>query len=218
MIWGYSVRRNPAYLLILGMIFILSALGLAGYNLYFDASAGESSRTVVEELEAEVLSNNDVIFEEAAYTVSAETKNYDPHLPQIEYTYMPIKIIKGIEYCGIVWIPSIDLELPIADNWDYTKMKSSPIRYYGSAYMNDLVVCAHNNKSQFGNIKELNNGDEVVIVDAEGRVFKYEVQKIETVQKTSVEYVTHSEYDLALVTCTIGGGARVAVFCNRPSA
>lgn len=55
-------------------------------------------------------------------------------------------------------------------------------------------------------------------MDAEGRVFKYEVQKIETVQKTSVEYVTHSEYDLALVTCTIGGGARVAVFCNRPSA
>ena len=131
------------------------------------------------------------------------------------YINMPIKVIEGVNYIAMLSIPDLDLELPIRASWDMEGLKYSPGRFTGSAYMGDLVICAHNFSQHFGRLKDLEVGSEILLVDMEGNLFRYQVEKTETLQPDEVEEMTQSEYDLSLFTCTLGGATRVTVRCRQ---
>ncbi len=100
-------------------------------------------------------------------------------------------------------------------DWDYTKLKKAPCRYAGSAYHDDLVICAHNYRKHFSRIKWMNSGDAVNFTDTDGNVFHYAVADVEVLNPMATEAMTSGDWDLTLFTCTTGGQTRFALRCDR---
>ena len=132
--------------------------------------------------------------------------------PEIE---MPEQEIGGIGYIATLEIPQLDVELPVAGQWKESTARMAPCRYMGSAYTKDLILCAHNYKSHFGNLPNLSAGDEIFLTDMEGNRFEYLVEDFEIMDGTAIEQMRHGDWDLTLFTCTAGGHSRFAVRCRQ---
>ena len=207
-------------LILLGTVLILGALGLTIWNMYDENRARSSTETVVEELQVK---QSVSLIPEPAVPVDTETvipEGTTPEEQEIpDYRLdpsreMPIRTVKGKNYVGVLSIPTLGLELPVIQQWNYSNLRTAPCRYTGSPYSNNLVIAAHNYMSHFGNLKKLCTGDPVVFTDMEGNIFRYEVAVLETLQPTAVEEMTSSQWPLSLFTCTVGGKLRVTVRCD----
>lgn len=97
----------------------------------------------------------------------------------------------------------------------YPKLKIAPCRYAGSAYLNNLVIAAHNYERHFGGLKRLTVGDAVRFTDVDGNVFNYTVVELEQLEPYQAAEMRSGEWDLTLFTCTLGGQHRVTVRCVR---
>lgn len=182
-----------------GIVMIVAALGLAGYNFHQEKLAEQTSEEILEKFR----------FEEVEDLAENELPDYERH-PEKE---MPAIQIDGNSYIGILEIPAYNLELPVMADWSYPKLRVAPCRYAGSVYTNDLIVAAHNYSRHFGQIKNLLSGDEIRFWDVNGNCFIYEVAEIEELGSTAVEEMEAGEWDITLFTCTYGGRARVTVRC-----
>lgn len=206
-----QIKKSSLVLIVLGTVCVAAALLLFLYNMWDDARAGIQVNEEKERLIAVVLPQS------SAVRISPEKQAAEEEELTEEEVYleMPVKEMDGVEYAAVLSIPSLSLELPVRNEWSYSGLQSSPCRYTGSAFMNDLVICAHNYSQHFGRLKDLEIGSDVLLVDMEGNLFQYRVALIETIMPTDVEKMTDSEYDLSLFTCTLGGQTRVTVRCLR---
>ena len=132
--------------------------------------------------------------------------------PEIE---MPEQEIDGMGYIATLEIPKLNVELPVASQWRESTARTAPCRYMGSAYTKDLILCAHNYKSHFGNLPDLSAGDEIFLTDMEGNRFEYLVEDFEIMDGTAIEQMQQGDWDLTLFTCTVGGRSRFAVRCRQ---
>ena len=189
--------------MIVGILLILGALALLGYNQWDANRADKASQEALGKLE-----------ETLTETIEDNTEEeIQPELdPEQEMT---VTDIDGWGYIGYLSIPSIGLALPVMSEWSYPKLKISPCRQFGSSRTDDLVIAAHNYESHFGKIGTLALGDEVRFTDMDGIENHYTVSAIEVHDPTDVEAVEHSGHDLVLYTCTYGGKTRIVVFCDR---
>lgn len=144
----------------------------------------------------------------------AEPPQYLLH-PEME---MPTTETEGNEYIGVLEIPALALSLPVISEWSYPNLKLAPCRFEGSAYLDNLIIAAHNYRSHFGRLKTLCAGDEVLFTDAEGNVFCYTVTVLEIVKGNDLETLESGDWDLTLFTCTLVGTTRVVVRCERVQA
>ena len=124
---------------------------------------------------------------------------------------MPEETVNGVDYIGVLRIPVLELELPVISRWSYPNLQIAPCRYGGSAYLDDLIICAHNYSSLFGSLKSLQPGDTVTFTDVDGNEFCYEVVEVETLLPGAVEEMESGDWDLTLFTCTVGGQNRVTI-------
>lgn len=194
------MKRKGTIWIVTGLLLIAAALCLTAYNLWDDIRAAREVEAAVERLEigepGEAL---------PAYLL-------DPNMP------MPVKTIDGLDYVGELLLPTLELELPVLNEWSYPLLQISPCRYAGSAYLDNLVIAAHNYNKHFGQIKNLALGDAVQFKDMDGNVFTYQVDEITTLEPTAVEEMTSGEWDMTLFTCTLGGQSRVTVRCVKAPA
>ena len=197
-------KASPGVIcVLLGVVLLLAALGLYGYNRWEDAQAGAEAQTVVQDLQEKVVEQT----QSAASAPAIDTSSLDPELPVVE--------LDGYEYVGTVSIPAIGIDLPVMSEWSYPRLKIAPCRQFGSSRTDDLVIAAHNYESHFGKLTSLTAGDSVTFTDMDGIVNEYVVNKVEVLDPHSVEEVEHSGYALVLYTCTYGGKTRIVVFCDR---
>ena len=204
-------KKSKGNLLItLGVLMILGALGLTGYNFWDAARAGQEAEQITDQMIEEISENLQDDKTAAPYV--------DPDTP------MPVKMIDGYEYIGILEIPSEGLSLPVMKEWDYTRLKISPCRFTGSYYADDLVICAHNYSSHLGALLQIGIGEDVYFTSVEGLTIHYIVTNRETVEPTAVEQMIENtgnsetsllDWDLTLFTCNLGGQTRCAVRCSR---
>ena len=131
-------------------------------------------------------------------------------VPGIE---MPGEKVNGHEYIGTLSIPSLGLKVPVQRNWSYENLSVSPCRYSGSAYADNLAIIAHT--YHFGKLSSLALDATVTFTDMENNVFRYVVREKNTISPNDANEIAHSGYDLTLVTCTLSGTKRVAVYCER---
>lgn len=206
-------RVVSAVLISLGSLLIVAAFLLVGYNIWDDNRARESVDHILSQLES---------MRPAATPTpavpSTPSDGEEPSLP--DYVLdpnreMPTVEIDGYRYIGTLRIPSLELELPIMETWDYTRIQIAPCRFTGSVYLHNMILCAHNYTSHFGRLKNLVPGDAVEFTDMDGNVFHYEVAETETLAKTAVEEMQSGGWDLTLFTCTVGGVSRVTVRCTE---
>ena len=179
----------------LGVLCILSAIGFVAYNRWEDMNAKDVAQDFLEDVQS-------IINEEQS------------EQPLLNDTKMATVEVDGYDCIGILSVPVLDLELPVLTDWSYAKLKKAPCHYYGTYYEKDFVIAAHNYKSHFGRLSELQAGDIVVFTDVSGTVHYYEVVILETLPKNATKEMITSGFDLSLYTCTLGGGSRVTVRCN----
>ena len=203
------MKRLGTFLMILGIILVTGALGLIVYNRLEDNRAGEESSSALDMLK-------EYISENAGETTIVTTLDdgVQPDINVDDIYNMPTFYNGVYDFIGYIQIPSLDLELPILDHWDYERLNVSPCRYYGSIKTNDLVLAGHNYSKHFGNLKLLQLGDKVLFYDPEGKVYIYEVADVQLVDPMEVGHVLDSKHDLALFTCTLNSQSRVTVFCD----
>ena len=190
-----------------GLLLIAAALALAAYNVI---DAQRAARSAAQALEA--LSQTTAVSTaepEQASADDAPAYLADPEMP------MPTVSFDGNDYIGRVDIPSLGLSLPVISEWSYPRLKIAPCRYTGSAYLDNLIIAAHNYSSHFGNLNRLNTGDTVTFTDVDGNQFTYAVSLIEDLPGTAIEEMQAGEWDLTLFTCTLGGRSRITVRCER---
>lgn len=193
------MRKKGTFFIVVGVLMMSAAIALTLSNLNEDIEAEKNSSYALER-----------IVDEMGDYVAPEQSEYE------NLTEMPVLIDEGREYIAVISIPSLDVELPVQSEIDLNKLKYSPCRYTGCAYTSDLVIGAHNYINHFGRLKNLSVGDEVVLVDMLGNVFRYEVFEIEQLYPEEItEMTTRTNWDLTLFTCTPGGRTRVTVRCVR---
>lgn len=140
----------------------------------------------------------------------APTGKLYERVPGIE---MPGEKVNGHEYIGTLSIPSLGLKVPVQRNWSYENLSVSPCRYSGSAYADNLAIIAHT--YHFGKLSSLALDATVTFTDMENNVFRYVVREKNTISPNDANEIAYSGYDLTLVTCTLSGTKRVAVYCER---
>ena len=140
----------------------------------------------------------------------APTGKLYERVPGIE---MPGEKVNGHEYIGTLSIPSLGLKVPVQRNWSYENLSVSPCRYSGSAYADNLAIIAHT--YHFGKLSSLALDATITFTDMENNVFRYVVREKNTISPNDANEIAHSGYDLTLVTCTLSGTKRVAVYCER---
>lgn len=199
--------KKGRFLIITGLVFIAAAMILTIYNFLDNYRAGAASKTALESLISMIEDENGRLGELSDGTY----KDYelDPDMA------MPVNNIDGIDYIGVLRISSIGIELPVISEWSYNNLKVAPCRYAGSAYKDDMVICAHNYDIHFGRLRSLSYGDIVSFTDVDGNEFTYEVIDIETLKPNAIEEMTQDEGDLTLFTCTFSGSSRVTIRCLK---
>ncbi|MDO4732897.1 MAG: sortase [Bacillota bacterium] len=202
-------NKSASFLFVLGLLLIVAALFLIMHNCREARQAELNSQLLLEELQ----SRSTVPGEDADPLAPTDPTPPDYQLnPNME---MPLLEIDGAEYIGTLEIPSLGLELPIRSQWSYEALKSSPCRYSGSAYLDDLIIAAHNYGAHFGGLKQLCLGEAVFFTDIDGNRFSYEVSGLEILQAGDVELMESGDWDLSLFTCSLGGSSRVTLRCQR---
>ncbi len=189
--------KRSIFLLVMGALCLLGALGLTGYNVWDEQRA---SRSVVES--AEQLST----------VIRPKAESDQLLLPQ-EQAVMPTVPLDGNNYIGVLEIPTLGLSLPILDECTDSLLKVAPCRYAGNLY-DGLIIAGHNYVSHFKKLSQLAPGDAVRFTDVDGNVWEYTVTTTEIISGYDVEGMEEGDWDLTLFTCTYGGQDRVTVRCT----
>lgn len=187
--------------MVVGVGMILGALSLALYNAWDEKRASSSVADILPQVEQ-------VIEKNSGKQVGRPNTGDE----------MATVVIDGNEYIGILEIPSIGTNLPVLSSWSYPLLKISPCRYSGSVGGGALVIAAHNYAGHFAKLVDMEEDDHVYFTDVNGIVYKYAVAEVTTLQKTQIEEMKSSEWDLTLFTCDYRGRLRIAVRCKMMTA
>lgn len=215
-------RKIAISFMAVGILLIGFAMGLLIYNNYENQKARESSDLLVESIrllieEDQENKNNPAGTDSSlGNTISrgiSENESEEPISDPFDEE-MKIEEIDGYGYIGYLSIPSLGLDLPVMSEWDYSRLKIAPCRYYGSTKTDNLVIAAHNYKGHFGYLKNLQAGDLVMFTDMDSEVYYYNVDLVESLMPTDVDKVKDCGNDLVLYTCTYGGAERIVVRCS----
>lgn len=199
------MKGNPIskILIALGSVCIVAAFGIVAMNMQEQQSGEESAKAALVPLKAEIPPQETI--QEEMIPDYILNPNMD----------MPEVVIDDVAYIGYLEIPALELELPVITETTYRYLNIAPCRYSGSAYLDDLVIGAHNYKGHFRYLKDLTYGDEVIFTDVDGNVFTYQIANMETLNPTQVEELTAGEWPLTLYTCTVGGRTRLIIRCEK---
>lgn len=186
--------------IIVGTVLLLAALSLVLWNKHESDAAYEKAQSALADLKNKMPSAT--VDRKDSLDLIEEEKGY---VPTIE--------VDGKKYLGVVYIPSIDTELPVINEWNYDNLAVAPCRYYGSIAENNLIIAAHNYATFFDKIQNLNPGDIIIFVTAAGIKYEYEVSTTEIIDGGNPARMKSDfdSWDLTLFTCTWSGYSRVTI-------
>ena len=195
--------------IILGICCLIAAVGFIAYNHWEEEQAQNTSKNILQDVQENILDNPQ---EESS--PEEDDRDESLEIPVDIPQEMLTTQVSGYDCIGVLSIPVLELELPVLTDWSYAKLKIAPCHYFGSCYEKDFVIAAHNYRSHFGRLSELQPKDLVLFTDISGTVYCYEVVLLETLPGNATEEMITSGFDLSLYTCTSGGSNRVTVRCN----
>lgn len=209
-------RFAGTLLIILGFLCLLAAGLFVRFNYMTQENAGAQAKQVLMNLEipreTALMQPEDRILDAAAPTIVAEEIPDYVLNPEMD---MPEKEVDGVAYIGALSIPSLEIDLPIISITTKSLLRIAPCRYTGTAYLDNLVIGAHNYSTHFGRIKNLSYGDLIEFTDMDGNLFVYRVADMEVLNPDQVEDLCSGQWPLTLYTCTVGGRTRVTVRCDK---
>ena len=175
-------KKTAIILIVIGIAFIFSAVLLFAFNEITSYRTAQETAKILSSLENTMLEDIDI---------PADASNGT----------MPTRLVDGINIVGVLSIPALEIEVPVAAEWSYENLRKSACRYSGTIEDGRLIILAHNYSRHFGNLKNAAVGDEV--------------QFMELLNKNELDKLTASDSDLTLFTCTYGGQKRIVVRCMK---
>lgn len=211
-----SKSSSGRFLVLIGALLMVGALGYTGYNIWLQYDAGKSSQNALDSLKEVANTATSPLIsygneQEEITGTNVETDAVKVPDPEKE---MPEKLVDNVPYIGVLEIPALELELPVISETTYPYLKIAPCRFYGSAYSNDLVIGGHNYDTHFAKIDDLAAGESITFTDMDGNVFYYQVSHSEVIDPNASELLCDGSYALTLYSCTTGGRARVMTRCE----
>lgn len=191
-------KKRACALLLVGLLLILSALGIHLAQIRQDAVAGQTSALLLQQLELNRLPVTSI-----------------EQLPEqaVSDALLPPRQYMGYSMIGSLKISSVGIRLPVLGNWNEEMLKVAPCLYRGSLSGGNMIIMGHNYKSHFTPLRKVQLGDEVVFTNTDGKVFRYRVEAIEILHRNEGEKLD-SEYPLSIFTCTPGGINRFVARCQ----
>ena len=209
MLFGRSGRcgRRTRVFAALGLACVAAAAALTLHNLATQDRAADAAEQNLSALRVTMPLEATGVTTDAA---AAQLPDYqlNPDMP------MPTAEIDEVAYIGVLSLPTLKLELPVAAELSDATLYKAPCCYAGSPYQDNLIIAAHNYRRHFGPIHRLRAGDAVTFTDMDGNVFRYTVAETEVLQPEDVERMLSTDYALTLFTCTLGGQQRITVRCT----
>lgn len=184
----------------LAAIVMVLALMLSSNNISKDKKAETRSKDILKKL--------DYIIEDRPISQSS---GFSPQ------RQMPSIKIGKYSYIGELIIEKEALRLPVMEKWDYERLEIAPCRYSGSIYTKDMVIIAHNYKSHFAVLNDLNQGDKLEFIDVEGKKYKYKLSQAQIFSPDQVNTIidrSDQNWDLTLFTCNFLGDKRLTLRFN----
>ena len=220
------MHKKGSVLIAMGLLLLAAALWLTAYNIWDGRRADQAAQSALQSLRAQVpgLAPTTTLADitqpapqpeeaQAAAETAEPTEPTEPTLPgQRE---MPTVEVNGYRYIGELDVPSLELSLPVMEEWDYDRLKIAPCRFSGNVYEDNLVICAHNYPTHFSPLKYAPIGTQIKFTDAEGTEFYYTITSIDTIGPNDVEGMLSGDWDLTLFTCNTSGQTRCTIRCER---
>ena len=127
-------------------------------------------------------------------------------------------IYNGYEVCAKLEIPAISLETNILSEYSEEALKISPTKFWGvdANEIGNFCIVGHNfiNDNMFHDLKKLQIGDNLFIIDNEIGKVEYEIFEIYKVLPEDVsplDAVTTNEREVTLITCTSDSKERIII-------
>lgn len=197
--------------IVLGLLLLAGALVLFLHNWVEAVEAGKTAELIRETLSGDISDTEEDSDGGIAWNPGGRDEN-GTIVPE-----MPVSVVDGNSYIGIIDCPAEKISLPVLLDWSYDNLRIAPCRYTGSVYTDDMVICAHNYMTHFAFLLRLGIGADIYFTSANGDVFHYIVSNKETLKPTEIEAMTDpgQGWDLTLFTCFYGGRTRCAVRCVK---
>lgn len=197
-----QINRKGRIPMCIGAVLICAAILLSLYNIIDNKRAENAAKRALELLK----------FNQCQIT---NQNNFIPDYILNPDMDLPIQTIENSKYIGVLYLPTLNLTLPVIDTCDNSSLRKAPCRYSGTPYKRNMIIAAHNYTIHFAKIGQLKYEDEVSFKDLDGNVFKYKVREIETIKENDVEGMKSGHCDLTLFTCNYSGRARVTIRCEQ---
>ena len=120
--------------------------------------------------------------------------------------------VMGYDVLGTLRIPSVDIDLPVLNDWSYDLLTVAPCRYSGSIETGDLVILGHSYRTHLRPLRQVQPGDSVELTDAAGTVHRYVVAETEILRGSDGSLLP-SGYPLTIFTCTADSKHRFLARC-----
>lgn len=198
--------------MLLGVLMILASAGFWGVNALEERQAGIAAEQAANILKKEIAdARSGELSEETGISGDIDSAVLEGD------ESITATLLSG-DYMGILSLPDLGLELPVAAQWSYPALRKTPCRYSGSVEEENLVILAHNYERHFGGLKRLKPGARITFTSLDGGETVYEAVDIRTLGPDQAEEMLEGDWQLLLFTCTYGGENRVAVWCRKTNA
>ena len=189
-------------LMALGLVMLVGAALTGGRNWCEDRAGAFHCEAVLEELQERI--------------VPGESAPSGASLPVGAPADETIVTVDGERYCGVLEIPKIGVNLPVAADYSAARLHQNVCRYQGTLAGGDMILCAHNTRPFFARLHEVFEGDVLYFVDGRGVSYELVVSAVETIDGQAMEALLDREetWNLSLFTCTPGGRMRYVVRCR----
>ena len=202
-------KQLGSILMWLGIACIFGSATLVVHNNHVDEKAKVEAESILMRVEKQrPITNATVVQDIDTGTLTiTDTADYTRKMPEI--------VVDAHSYIGSLEIPTLNLALPILDEWNEADSKVAPCRYVGAINDGNLIIAGHNYKSHFRRLSTLQTGDIVRFTDVDGTVISYCVNELLTLNKFDTAEMVSGDWDLTLFTCTLSRQDRVVVRCIR---
>lgn len=197
-------KRIANLLIICGILCILAALGFAIANEYSNYRSSKISNETVARINAAVGETEEI----------TDGNDNEEYIEPEDADELPVVEIDGINYIGVLYFETLDMEMPVIAECDDAKLKVAACRYSGSLADGNLVIAGHNYRNGFRRLKELQTGDRIYLTAMNGKIYEYSVEITEILQAQDIEDMNDSGWELSLYTCTYDGKQRYTVRCR----
>jgi len=127
---------------------------------------------------------------------------------------MPVLEIEGADYVAMLEVPSFDVALPVANQWDRNNLVLLPCRFYGSAYDKTLIIGGADDPRQFGFCDKIEHGARIIVTDMTGAQFTYTVSRIDRAKRAETQWLMDSDHALTLFCHDVYSMEYIAVRCS----